>query len=875
MIAPLQSSPSHNSSSTTIANEQAPSSHRGDESAILRSLSLNTRALLAAPHMERSRSLPERGSPNGEQSWSTFPPSRTAEHTRKTPSQQRILLHSQSTNTSASSGSEANAVEAGSSNSKRGEKRLKKSSSKRPPTASIINDSPTNSGGSEPVASTAPRTGNVKRSSTKRPSRRSVMDIAASFQEQESTAAAAAPSSSSMARQSSQYGGSTAGSDAGRSRRKRTHSAPHAPTAAAAVCQVLHEREQREARKRNLHVSTSHLGLTGLQQEHQHDSKRSSPSSSPSRKKSAAEIFGRAISLSSASSAPGTTAQDALPPLSYFSLAPVQPLTINTHQPLLLPPASLVAPTPPTLSSTSTAAGSHAEDAERKFWDGDEEEFIKRALAEEKEEKKFRKQAKEAEYLDSGAVTPQPIDAALSSNGGKKVQFKATIAAPSNTFLYTALNESDGSYHGDPGDTDPETQLAMAILRLRSSATKQPNHGAFTSIGKGTNDSLSREQMPRSTLSRFRKPETFEQQEQRIQRIIESSAQPWLHLLSKAFFFFSSPDSDPTEVPSEDASTGAAPTNYAHTSLVSRYVDSETRQVVRRSSFTPSDLALETAVRKDRAHRRRSSTAGSADAAALDGLSTANRRRKSKSRSRNRTSSSLFGMTSMSHGGDDANASDFFDSSSGARARSVSAPGSRISSWLSLPSLLSRRSSSTSLRSSSPSTEQQDNFYNLYEGEADEEDNMSEDDKKDLVLSGLPIPAGGDEFKRSAHVSALYATTKDADDADFAMTNNQQQHFNYASTLTPTSISPLPAGFAHHQAFASPKWMNTLPSFSGSPYYSSALEDIGVLGFEGSKSWDMQSGYVAPGINKRSSPSFKGYLPLPNHHYSREEVAGY
>ena len=129
MIAPLQSSPSHNSSSTTIANEQAPSSHRGDESAILRSLSLNTRALLAAPHMERSRSLPERGSPNGEQSWSTFPPSRTAEHTRKTPSQQRILLHSQSTNTSASSGSEANAVEAGSSNSKRGEKRLKKSSS--------------------------------------------------------------------------------------------------------------------------------------------------------------------------------------------------------------------------------------------------------------------------------------------------------------------------------------------------------------------------------------------------------------------------------------------------------------------------------------------------------------------------------------------------------------------------------------------------------------------------------------------------------------------------------------------------------------------------------------------------------------------------
>ncbi|PWN51154.1 hypothetical protein IE53DRAFT_368306 [Violaceomyces palustris] len=121
-------------------------------------------------------------------------------------------------------------------------------------------------------------------------------------------------------------------------------------------------------------------------------------------------------------------------------LQPAQPLSINTAQPLRLPPLSICARSPlsyPTDICDEIEDGSLSHDHSTDY------------------------PAKEVvDHASSTATDPCPN---FSNSSGS---FGSSSSASISSIEFS---ESDGSCHGDAGDVDPESQLATEIIRLRES----------------------------------------------------------------------------------------------------------------------------------------------------------------------------------------------------------------------------------------------------------------------------------------------------------------------------------------------------------------------------------------------------------------------
>ncbi|KDN38932.1 hypothetical protein K437DRAFT_18963 [Tilletiaria anomala UBC 951] len=701
-------------------------------------------------------------------------------------------------------------------------------------------------------------------------------------------------------------------------------------------------------------------------------------------------------------------------PLSFFPLAPAQPLSIDTCQPLLLPSVSLVAQT-----LTTAPIGAQI-DADQQTTDA--EECEEQEQTEVKEHEKAPRGgadgAASAEIEHCGTATKSnlrampsslcqlflppgasPLDAhglplrrflaataagevehegagggddqgALRADAGEGRARRAgsagkrrrtspfafasasVLGSQQRTKRSASLLESDGSCHGDPGDEDPETQLALAILRMRGSsstasataaasvaaavahqrASTAPSGGGQEVIhadadatarnagdGAGTDTdtgSMSASPggrrtplaagahsrpRPQPLASVIARAETYEQEEARLARAIQSSTLPFFSNFGKVLFFFDSALSatDPARVQSTTSDAlrrPSAPTTATAESPIRR------RMGMLRgtpSASTPEGLLLEAqqlrcrSLARHQHHRRSTVSAGS----------TAHADAPTRARSSSYAFSRIFGMTSLP-GAWKQDAADEDDRTAHSGmiqwTEAPSVPVSRISSWLSMPSLLSHTPSLYSFTDDDHDAYGDDQAYHSAAPatpDAEAGDDMRHchmgpeapgvEDK--MAITGLPASAafaaadeGDDGIKWPVSASPTYAPSCAANDVIDLAGVGVRHYARHLGELSPAS--PLP-----YYAFAlsSPSPFARLPggatigagAFGSDMSMPLALEAFAVKGLDGSTTaWNRSA---AARQSSRLAGKALGrymYAPLPppvTEHHERDELVGF
>ncbi len=602
----------------------------------------------------------------------------------------------------------------------------------------------------------------------------------------------------------------------------------------------------------------------------------------------------------------------------------------------------------------------------------------------------------EDEPLSSGFVTPTgahpPLDQHRHQRSNSSLSlFDAPLHPTEPLFRsrsrttsldsHAALLDSNGSFHGDPGDEDPETQLAMAILHMhdcRTALSSAAAHSAVDSadgvtpllstsssadgalplaaaglperalvapsilLGSRNGPSAGTGTMLRRTRfavahsahqrhaaqaaaalaarrngagsvrmgGRVRFAETAAMQERRLDKAIKSSAQPWLHRLSRILFFFddkldiAEPLGEADVYAEEEAAAPIqSPSSTVKSEVAASPIAPESRptsKALQRSTSTPSELAVETQQIRRRSveRRRRSFTASAVDLGSKQ-MDLQQQQQQHRRRSTSRTRK-MFGMTSLEAGdGRSASRERALQDPSTASASpssyySSSAPTSRRSSWLSLPSLLSRSSSLISLSGAVRNADAEDEDDEDEEEEAEDEtpdERAASHPSSDLYISVTGLPSAWYEDMESSSKWAIDASptwsfTKDAEDADLhdpqrtrsvSSLPSYPDHSRAAfGALTPSSTTT--TGKRHLRSLAS----SPIPS-ALLPHGQQPSLDDGVLGFEGSHSWSYLTASAARQSNMylgrgHGSPQLRQYVPLFPATLSpsvREDVIGY
>lgn len=155
-------------------------------------------------------------------------------------------------------------------------------------------------------------------------------------------------------------------------------------------------------------------------------------------------------------------------------LTPAQPLDhVNTFLPVRVPPLELQAKSPLEYPAGFFADG-----------DGDGDKLA------------LKESLRSTSRRTRRGNNPRSTPSALASDGD----------VPSSTATVIHCSESDGSHHGDPGDDDPESQLAAGIARLkakeRERQQQQQQHGkARSNAGQSSSRTVSQETTRRGSVT--------------------------------------------------------------------------------------------------------------------------------------------------------------------------------------------------------------------------------------------------------------------------------------------------------------------------------------------------------------------------------------